>query len=105
MGHRITLAPRAPKTEMSPTQRLLMQWAKHYGVIQMGLPDRRGTRLVGYSIDSNYLGKEERRVPIIRAYMTPEWFLVKKGWLNDIGQCRFEITEAGKVALDDHLRK
>lgn len=79
--------------QLTPTQRIILDAAADApgGVIVMGQPDRKGTRVSAV---------RHNGYPIIIAYQTPHYFLEAKGLLEHSGVHlrAYRITDAGRKA-------
>lgn len=78
---------------LTSTQRIILTAAatSSTGSVTFGAGDRKGTRVAGH----DKLGR-----PVIKAYQTPEYFLVKRGLLSVTNERHcYCITDAGREAI------
>lgn len=86
--------------KLTPTQRIILEAAAKAtdGVIVMGYPDRKGTRVARQDAMGH---------PIIIAYGSPEMFLKSRGFLepSPARPHAYRITDLGRKALTHRRRR
>lgn len=75
---------------LTPTQRFILLVAAKHPIVQFGAGDRKGTRVVGHT---------DTGVPVIVAYQTPEYFMLRRKLLMRANAPhQYQITDTGRKA-------